>query len=163
PRRIEWLPILYCTYIQYISSDESLALALAPMAEAKTQPTRISPRDFIARLPNEVRRKDAQVLLKLFARVTGWKARMWGPTIVGFGVRHYEYASGRSGSICAVGFSPRSANLVIYVANAPDTESLLKKLGKHRGGIEQCLYINKLADVDVAVLERIIRSGIKQT
>jgi Domain of unknown function (DU1801) len=133
------------------------------MAEAKTQPTKISPRVFIAGIANEARRRDAQALLKLFARVTGWKPRMWGPTIVGFGVRHYEYASGRSGSICAVGFSPRSANLVLYVANAPDTASLLKKLGKHGGGIDQCLYINKLADVDVAVLEKIVRSGLKQT
>jgi hypothetical protein len=132
-------------------------------AEAKTKPTRVSPHDFIAGIANGTRRKDAQVLLKLFARVTGWKAQMWGPTIVGFGIRHYEYTSGRTGSICAVGFSPRAANLVIYAANGPHTVPLLKKLGKHRGGIQQCLYINKLADVDVTVLERIIRSGLKET
>jgi hypothetical protein len=85
---------------------------------------------------------------------------MWGPTIVGFGAYHYTYDSGHSGSICAVGFSPRKANLVIYVADFPGKEELLKKMGKHKGGLQQCLYINKLADVDLAVLEQILKSGV---
>jgi len=133
------------------------------MAEAKTKPTTTKPRDFIAAIDNETRRRDAETLLKLFEKITGWKAKMWGPTIVGFGAYHYTYESGRTGSICAVGFSPRKANLVIYAPDAPDRADLLKQLGKHKGGDQQCLYINKLADVDLKVLEQIVRSGLEQT
>jgi hypothetical protein len=133
------------------------------MAETKTRPTSVKPKDFVAALDNETRRKDAQTLLKLFAKITGWKAKMWGPTIVGFGAYHYTYASGHTGSICAVGFSPRTGNLVIYAGTGPDTPALLEKLGKHKGGNQQCLYINKLADVDLAVLEKVIRAGLAQT
>jgi hypothetical protein len=130
------------------------------VAETKTKPTKVSVKDFIAKVENETRRQDAEVLLKLFAKVSGWKAKMWGPTIVGFGAYHYTYETGHSGSICAVGFSPRKANLVVYACNSPNTPALLKKLGKHKGGLEQCLYINKLADVDLAVLEQIVKDGI---
>ncbi len=70
---------------------------------------------------------------------------------------------GERGSVCATGFAPRKANLVIYAGTGPRTAGLLKKLGKHKGGIEQCLYINKLADVDLAVLEDVIRVGLDQT
>jgi hypothetical protein len=130
------------------------------MYEPKTKPTDVSPKKFIAAIDNETRRKDALTLLKLFAKVTGWKARMYGPTIVGFGLYHYKYATGHSGQCCATGFSPRKGNLVIYAFEGPDRRALLKKLGKHKGGIKQCLYINKLADVDLKVLERILRSGV---
>ena len=133
------------------------------MATAKTIKTTIAPKEFIAAIENDTRREDAQTLLKLFARITGWKARMWGPTIVGFGAYHYTYETGRTGSICVVGFSPRKANLVIYAADAPERRELLTKLGKHKGGDQQCLYINKLADVDLKILERIIRAGMAQT
>jgi hypothetical protein len=133
------------------------------MVAIKTRPTPVKPKDFIAAIDNETRRKDGQALLKLFAKLTGWKAKMWGPTIVGFGAYHYTYDSGHSGSICAVGFSPRKANLVIYAGTGPRTAALLKKLGKHKGGNQQCLYINKLADVDLDVLEEIVRVGLAQT
>jgi hypothetical protein len=133
------------------------------MAENKTKPTEIQPKDFIAKLDNETRREDALTLLKLFKKITGWKATMWGPSIIGFGAYHYSYDSGRTGSVCATGFSPRKANLVIYAGTGPKTAALLKKLGKHKGGIQQCLYINKLADVDLAVLEDVIRVGLEQT
>jgi len=132
------------------------------MAELKTKPTTIKPEDFIAGIDNDARRKDAQTLLQLFEKITGWKAKMWGRTIVGFGAYRYTYETGHSGSMCAVGFSPRKANLVIYAANAADTAALLKKLGKHKGGDKQCLYINKLADVDLTILEKIIRSGLAE-
>ena len=131
------------------------------MARAKTQPTVVSVREFLAGIENETRRKDAEALLKLFAKVSGWKAKMWGPSIIGFGAYHYTYKSGRTGSICAVGFSPRKANLVIYAADFPERNELLKQLGKHKGGDQQCLYINKLADVDLAVLKRIIAGGLE--
>lgn len=133
------------------------------MAETKTKPTKVSVRDFIAAVENHTRREDSKALLKLFEKVTGWKAQMWGPTIVGFGAYHYTYDTGHSGSICVVGFSPRKANLAIYVSDFPGKPSLLQKLGKHKGGLKQCLYINKLADVDIAVLEKILKAGVAET
>ena len=133
------------------------------MAETKTKPTKASVRDFIAAVENDTRRADANALLKLFAKVTGWKPQMWGPTIVGFGAYHYKYESGHSGSTCVVGFSPRKSNLVIYVFDSPGKAELLQKLGKHKGGLKQCLYINKLADVDVAVLSKILEAGVAET
>jgi hypothetical protein len=133
------------------------------MAEAKTKPTKVSVRKFIATIENEARQTDARTLLKLFEKATGWKAQMWGPSIIGFGTYHYTYETGRSGSICVVGFSPRKANLVIYVADSPKKPALLQKLGKHRGGNNQCLYINKLSDVDLSVLEGILKAGVIET
>lgn len=133
------------------------------MAEPKTKRTKNNVQAFIAGIENDTRREDAKTLSKLFEEVTGWRAQMWGPSIIGFGAYHYTYDSGHSGSICVVGFSPRKANLVIYVADFPGKADLLKKLGKHKGGIEQCLYINKLADVDLGVLSKILKEGVKQT
>jgi hypothetical protein len=133
------------------------------MAKAtKTKPTAVSVTDFIAAVENETRRKDAAVLMKLLRSITGWKPRMWGPTIIGFGAYHYTYDSGHSGSICAIGFSPRKASLVIYVADFPGKEALLGQLGKHKGGLKQCLYINKLADVDMKVLEKVLIGGLAE-
>lgn len=133
------------------------------MAETKTKPTKVSVKDFIAAVDNDTRRADAQILLKLFAKVSGWKPKMWGPTIIGFGAYHYTYDTGHSGSSPALGFSPRKANLVIYVFDFPGKADLLKKLGKHKGGLKQCLYINKLDDVNLAVLERILEAGLVET
>lgn len=129
----------------------------------KTKPTKISVGKFIAAIENDTRRDDAQTLVKLFEKATGWKAQMWGPTIVGFGAYQYTYESGHSGSICVVGFSPRKANLAIYVFGFPGKAELLQKLGKHKGGLKQCLYINTLADIDTAVLEKILKAGVVQT
>ena len=130
------------------------------MASTKTKPTKISVKSFISAVENETRREDAKTLLRLFEKATGWKAKMWGPTIVGFGAYHYTYETGHSGSSCAVGFSPRKANLVLYIFGFPGKADLLQKLGKHKGGLGQCLHINKLADVDMEVLEKIVRAGI---
>jgi hypothetical protein len=131
------------------------------MAEPKTKPTKVSVSRFIAAVPHETRRKDAKALLKLFASATGWKPKMWGPTIVGYGSYKYTYDSGHSGECCVCGFSPRTANLVIYSGAMAKhkRESLLNKLGKFKtkGG---CLYINKLADVDEKVLAQIIKAGV---
>jgi hypothetical protein len=132
------------------------------VAETKTKPTKVNVKDFIATVENDTRREDAGTLVKLFAKVTGWKAQMLGSTIVGFGHYHYTYESGHSGVACVLGFSPRKASLVIYVFDFPGKAQLLTKLGKHKGGIEQCLYINKLADVDLAVLEKILKGGLAQ-
>ena len=130
------------------------------MAEIKTKPTKVSVRKFIAGVENDTRRKDAETLLTLFEGATGWKAQMLGPTIVGFGSYHYTYETGHSGAACVVGFSPRKANLVVYVFDFAGKAELLQKLGKHKGGLKQCLYINKLADVDLAVLKKILKGGV---
>jgi hypothetical protein len=127
----------------------------------KTKPTKVDPAKFVAAVEHETRREDAKVLLKLFRKVSGWTPYMFGPTIVGFGTYHYTYDSGHSGSACATGFAPRKASLVIYAFDFPGKDDLLKKLGKHKGG-KGCLYINKLADVDLGVLEKILKDGLAQ-
>ena len=131
------------------------------MAVQKTKATKVSVKDFIAKLENDTRRKDARMLVKLFEKATGWTAQMWGPTIIGFCRYDYTYDTGRTGSICVTGFSPRSANLVIYAHSDGNLADLLKKLGKHKGGLDTCLYINKLADVDLGVLEDVVKLGVK--
>ena len=126
------------------------------MAETKTKPTQVSVDDFLEGVAHPVRRADGQALRAMMERVTGEPATMWGPSIVGFGSYHYRYASGHEGDSCRIGFSPRSANLVLYVGGFPEYEALLVKLGRHKRS-KACLYLNKLADVDLAVLEEIAR------
>jgi hypothetical protein len=129
------------------------------MAETKTKPTKASVKDFIAQVENATRREDAETLLKLFERVTGWKAQMWGPSIIGFGRYAYQYESGHAGEMCVCGFSPRKSNLVLYAGGGEKRAELLAKLGKHKANVG-CIYINKLADVDVRTLEQLIKTGI---
>lgn len=131
-------------------------------AKLKTTATAADVGAFIAGVDNATRRQDAQALVALLRKITGWQPKMWGPSIIGFGAYHYTYASGHSGTMCAIGFSPRKANLVVYVADFPGKDLLLAKLGKHKGGDEQCLYINRLADVDLAVLGQILEGGLAQ-
>ena len=93
--------------------DPSATAGTGKMAETKTKPTQVAVKDFIAAVENDTRREDAKVLLKLFEKITKWKARMWGPTIIGVGAYHYTYDSGHFGSACALGFSPRTGSLVL--------------------------------------------------
>ena len=132
------------------------------MAETKTRPTQVNVDDFIAAVEKPVRRADAKVLRDMMERVTGEPATMWGPTIIGFGTYHYRYASGHEGDACRVGFSPRSANLVIYVGGFAGFDELLGRLGKHKRS-KACLYLNKLVDVDLGVLEEIVRRTFEAT
>ena len=132
------------------------------MAETKTKPTRVSVLKFIASVESDTRREDAKTLLEFFKGVTGWKPQMLGPTIIGFGLYHYTYDTGHSGAACVVGFSPRKAHLVIYAFDFAGKAELLKKLGKHKGGLQQCLYIHRVADIDLAVLKKIIEAGVVQ-
>ncbi len=125
------------------------------MAEPKTQKTKASVSQFIAAVENETRRKDAKAVDKMIREITGEMPAMWGPSIVGYG--KYETASG---SWPRAGFSPRKASLVVYLAPDAKEPELLKKLGKHRTGVS-CLYINKLADVDEAVLRELISGSWK--
>ena len=123
----------------------------------------IDPNDFVAAVPHPVRRQDAEVLLIMMTEVTGQPAAMWGATIVGFGSYHYHYESGREGDAAAVGFSPRTANLVLYgLTNGPASDKLLGQLGKHKRGAS-CLYVNKLADIDLDILRQMIRDGYQHT
>jgi hypothetical protein len=111
---------------------------------------------FIAAVEKPVRRADAERLREMMERVTGEPATMWGPTIIGFGSYHYRYDSGHEGDAPRVAFSPRSANLVLYVGGFPEYQALLGRLGKHKSS-KACLYLNKLADVDAGVLEEMVR------
>ena len=130
------------------------------MTENKTKPTETSPRDFVASVENDRRRADAETLLALFEEITGWQPRMWGPSLIGFGEYHYKYDSGREGDMLATGFSPRKANLVVYIMPGyANYQPLMDRLGKHKLG-KSCLYINKLDDIDLDVLAELIRAGL---
>jgi len=132
-----------------------------PKAENKTQPTTMDPAEFIAAVEHPTRRADAEELDRLFRRVTGFRPRMWGPTIIGYGQYHYVYDSGREGDFLATGFSPRKANLSIYIMPGyGDFGPILDRLGKHKIG-KSCLYVTKLADIDMGVLEELIRAGLE--
>lgn len=142
---------------------ESIACYGLSMAEAKTQITKVDPADFIAGVEPESKRKDAEVLDALFRKVTGEKPQMWGPSIIGYGSYRTTYASGRDVHWMRGGFSPRKAKHSLYLMGgycdevaAKRREAQLKRLGKHSTG-KSCLYINKLADVDLDVLEEMIR------
>lgn len=126
------------------------------MAENQTQETDASVEEFLEGVEHRGRREDAYALLELMRRVTGAPAKMWGPAIIGFGKYHYRYDSGREGDMLRVGFSPRKSNLALYVIfQDAELKRLLASLGKHKTGVS-CLYVNKLADVDLQVLESIV-------
>lgn len=126
------------------------------MAENKTRPTSASVVDFIANVENARRRSDALIALEMYKQITGLPPVMWGPSIIGFGSLHYVYETGREGDMPAAAFSPRKANMTFYVdGNFQGAEELFAKLGKHKRSVA-CLYINKLADVDLDVLSEII-------
>lgn len=133
------------------------------MSENKTKPTAIAVEQFIEAVDHAGKRADAKVLDALFRRVTGEEPVMWGPTMIGYGTYHYKYESGREGDFLRTGFSPRKAKHSIYLmggycdeVTSAKNEELLAQLGKYSRG-KSCLYINKLADVDLAVLEELVR------
>lgn len=131
------------------------------MTKNKTQPNGVSVPDFVDALPDETKRADVRTLIELFARVTGENARMWGPSIIGFGSEHYSYESGREGDSPLACFSPRESAIVLYGITAVNgAEALLANLGKHTIG-GGCLYIKKLADVDVKALEALVTSLVE--
>ena len=130
-------------------------------SDNKTQPTALVPADFIAGIENPVRRADAEALLDWFQKVTEFPPVMWGSSIIGYGRYHYVYDSGRSGDSMMTGFSPRKARLSIYIMPGyQDLDSFLQRLGKHKIG-KSCLYINKLAEIDMQVLEEVVRYGVR--
>jgi len=135
------------------------------MAEPKTKITHQNPLDFLNSIEPEQTRLDSLALLKMFEKVTGEKAVMWGTSIVGFGKYHYKSEkSAQEGDWLLVGFSPRKQNLTLYIMHGNnDSSALLEKLGKHKtsGGIGGCLYINKLSDVDQTVLVKLIETSFQ--
>ncbi|WAT18012.1 DUF1801 domain-containing protein [Aurantiacibacter sp. MUD11] len=133
------------------------------MSENKTKPTEVTVADFIESVDHAGKREDAKVLDALFRRVTGEEPVMWGPTMIGYGQYHYKYDSGREGDFLRTGFSPRKAKHSIYLmggycddGTSKRNEEVLSRLGKYAQG-KSCLYINKLADVDLAVLEELVQ------
>jgi hypothetical protein len=131
------------------------------MTENKTQLTGASVDGFLAAVEHPVRHRDGLRLLEMMQDITGQEPEMWGPTIVGFGQYHYTYATGREGDAAAVGFSPRKASLSLYgLTSAPEAAALLARLGKYRTGAG-CLYVNKLDDINEAVLAELIRTGYR--
>ncbi len=126
------------------------------MAENKTKATDTPVASYLATIEDPARRKDCEALVKLMTKATGFKPKMWGTSIVGFGSYHYKYESGREGDSCVTGFSSRKGEISVYLtAGFPGRDELVAKLGKHRVA-KACLYIRKLSDVDPSVLEQLI-------
>ena len=132
------------------------------MAEGKFKPAEMSVTEFLTQLDDPQKRADSKVLIEIMGRVTGKKPRMWGYGIVGFGEYHYKYASGREGDAPIAGFSPRKPEFSIYLDGHEDNEvrnELLARLGKHRMG-KGCLYVRRLDQIDLTVLEQLVRNSM---
>jgi hypothetical protein len=130
------------------------------MYELKTKETDSSVIEFLEQVDSAKKREDAYKLLDIFTETTGYEAKMWGPSIIGFGSYHYKYQSGHEGDAPLVGFSPRKAKISLYFApGETKREELLKQLGKHTTG-KACVYINKVADIDVEVLKSLINESV---
>ena len=127
----------------------------------KTTETKVDVAKFLEKVADDAQRADAEVLIKMLKRLSGSPAKMWGPSIIGFGSYHYRYESGREGEMCRIGFSPRKGQTVLYamgaVANDPGIE---KRLGKCKTG-KGCLYIKRLSDVDMKVLEEVCKTSLE--
>ncbi len=129
-------------------------------AEIKTKATEVTVADFIATVTEARRREEAAIIDAMHRRVTGLDPKMWGPSIIGYGSYDYLYDSGHSGTMCRAGFSPRKTAMTLYLMGhyekrQPEADALLARLGKHKTG-KSCLYLGKLADVDLAVLEQLV-------
>ncbi|HEY3177206.1 MAG TPA: DUF1801 domain-containing protein [Candidatus Polarisedimenticolia bacterium] len=131
------------------------------MADLKTKRTDASVDDFLKGIADDTRRQDCRTLLRIMKQTTGAEPEMWGPSIVGFGSCHYRYASGREGDWPLTGFAPRKQDLTLYLTVGFDRyRSILARLGKHKTG-KACLYIKRLADVDMTALQELITAAVK--
>ena len=130
------------------------------MAKLKTRRTAASVPAFLKSIADDDRRKDCQTLVRIMKRAVGAEPKMWGSSIVGFGHYHYKYASGRENDWFLAGFSPRKQDLTLYIMGFDRYDALMAKMGKHKTG-KSCLYLKRLADVDVAVLEELISASVK--
>jgi hypothetical protein len=129
------------------------------VAELKTKKTNASVDAFLRRIADPKQREDSFTVLELMKDVTGQEPKMWGTSIVGFGSYHYKYPTGREGEWMITGFSPRKGTLTLYcLCGAPRQAALLKKLGKYKTGVS-CLYIKRLADIDLPTLRELVRES----
>ena len=132
------------------------------MAEVKTKQTEASVEEYFDAVEDPQRRADCAALTALMRKVTKHEPKMWGPSIVGFGSYHYRYASGHEGDACLAGFSSRKAEIVVYIAEDFESrETLLQQLGEHRSG-KACVYVKRLSDIDVAVLEKLVKASMAE-
>ncbi|MDQ0157831.1 DUF1801 domain-containing protein [Robertmurraya andreesenii] len=130
------------------------------MYEQKTKETDNSVVEFIESVESPKKKEDAYKLLEIFSEVTGYEAKMWGPSIIGFGSYHYKYASGHEGDAPLVGFSPRKAKISLYFATGDNQrDEILQRFGKYTSG-KACVYINKLADINIDVLKELIEQSV---
>ena len=144
------------------TSTELPADKESPMAETKTKPTGASVDEYLASRASPEQLADCKAIMAMCKRVTTQQPRMWGPSIVGYGSYTYRYESGHSGDACLTGFAVRGKELVVYVlAENPEQVDLLAKLGRHKMG-KVCLYLKRLADIDVKVLEALIAGSVAE-
>jgi hypothetical protein len=132
-------------------------------AEIKTKPTAASVEDFINNIKDEQKRKDSFVLLEMMKKATGEEPILWSSSVIGFGNKRYKSAAtGREVDWLRIGFSPRKANLSLYISmSIKEHAAALKKLGKHKTGVG-CLYINKLEDIDIKILKKMIDASLNR-
>ena len=131
------------------------------MAKNKTVETENSVYDFVESISDIEQKSDCLTLIDLFKKQTKFLPKLWGTSIIGFGSYHYKYESGREGDAPIVGFAPRKNNIALYLGTFDNKQDLLSKLGKHKEG-KGCININKLPDVDIEVLKKMIISSVKR-
>lgn len=130
------------------------------MAQNKTTENENDVVSFLNTVEDEQKRKDSFELIKIFEEASSFKAKMWGTAIIGFGSYHYKYASGREGDAPLAGFSPRKDSISLYLASElNEKEKLLAEFGKHKTA-KACIYIKKLSDIDVKILQKLIVNSI---
>lgn len=131
------------------------------MSEPKMKENGNSVIEFIESVESEKKKADAYQLVETFEEVTGYKAKMWGTSIIGFGSYHYRYASGHEGDAPLAGFSPRKAKISLYLAyESEEREKMLENFGKYTKS-KACIYVNKLADIDTQVLKELIKYTVE--
>ncbi len=130
-------------------------------AELKTKKNKTSVKEFLDSIEDEAKRKDCRQIAKMMRAATGKNAKMWGTSIVGYDEYHYKYASGREGDFMRIGFAPRKQAITLYIMDGFEKyDELMAKLGKHKTG-KSCLYIKRLSDIDVGILEKLIKGSLK--
>jgi Domain of unknown function (DU1801) len=129
------------------------------MAKNKTIETQNNVSDFLTTITDEKRRKDCSAIIDLITGHTGLEPKMWGTSIVGFGIYHYKYESGHEGSAPLAGMASRTNGITLYLSNFDNKEELLAKFGKHKAG-KGCIYIQKLEDIDTSVLTKMVKNSI---
>lgn len=131
------------------------------MPATKTKPAKLSPAAFIAAVPHDARRAEAKTIVKMMQAATGEKPKMWGPSIIGFGSVHYKYATGREGDMPLLAFSPRKPATVFYGLGIAGDPAALSQLGKCTTG-KGCVYVRKLADIDLKILQSILDKAARR-